>query len=104
MRAARKIKTFIGSPIDQHLHAIDIQPVWTLDANLKLDRTRGRKQVFARTYVVVDGAILLVWGWLGVRSATAMKRFLFGLVNKVCGSLMIAAAALLATKDFQPEP
>lgn len=55
------------------------------------------------TYLVVDGAILLLWGWLGVRAATALKRFSFGLVNKVCGGLMIAAAGLLASKDFQPQ-
>ena len=55
------------------------------------------------TYLVVDGAILLVWGWLGVRAATALQRFSFGLVNKVCGALMIGAAALLANKDFQTQ-
>lgn len=55
------------------------------------------------TYLVVDGAILLLWGWLGVRAATALRRFSFGLVNKICGALMIGAAALLASKDFQPE-
>ncbi|MCF2872311.1 LysE family translocator [Octadecabacter sp. G9-8] len=55
------------------------------------------------TYLVVDGAILVLWGWLGVRAATALKQFSFGLVNKVCGALMIAAAALLASKDFQPQ-
>ena len=55
------------------------------------------------TYLVVDGVILLVWGWLGVRAATALRRFSFGLVNKICGTLMIGAAALLASKDFQPQ-
>lgn len=55
------------------------------------------------TYLIVDGAILLVWGWLGVRAATALKRFSFGLVNKACGTLMIGAAALLASKNFQPQ-
>lgn len=55
------------------------------------------------TYLIVDGAILLVWGWLGVRTATALKRFSFGLVNKACGTLMIGAAALLASKNFQPQ-
>ncbi len=59
--------------------------------------------VLGLTYIVVDGAILLLWGWMGIRAATALKRFSFGLVNKVCGGLMIAAAALLATKDFQPQ-
>jgi homoserine/homoserine lactone efflux protein len=55
------------------------------------------------TYLVVDGAILLLWGWLGVRAATALKRFSFGLMNKICGALMIGAAALLANKDFEPQ-
>jgi threonine/homoserine/homoserine lactone efflux protein len=55
------------------------------------------------TYLVVDGAILLVWGWLGVRAATTLKWFSFGLVNKVSGALMIGAAALLTSKDFQPK-
>lgn len=58
--------------------------------------------ILGATYILVDGAILLLWGWMGIRAATALKRFSFGLVNKVCGGLMIAAAALLATKDFQP--
>lgn len=55
------------------------------------------------TYLIVDGMILLFWGWLGVRAAAALKDFSFGLVNKICGGLMIAAAALLASKDFQPQ-
>jgi homoserine/homoserine lactone efflux protein len=53
------------------------------------------------TYLIVDGAILLLWGWLGVRAASALKRHSFGLINKICGALMIAAAALLGSKDFQ---
>lgn len=59
--------------------------------------------ILGATYLVVDGAILLVWGWLGVRAATALKQFSFGFVNKICGALMIGAAALLASKDFQPQ-
>ncbi|MFY9238532.1 MAG: LysE family transporter [Roseovarius sp.] len=59
--------------------------------------------VLGVTYLVVDGAILLLWGWLGLRAATALERFSFGGIKKVCGSLMIAAAALLATKDFEPQ-
>ncbi|WP_370311390.1 LysE family translocator [Sagittula sp.] len=55
------------------------------------------------TYLAVDGAILLLWGWLGIRAAAMLKRYSFGLVNKVCGALMIAAAGLLASKDFQPQ-
>lgn len=59
--------------------------------------------ILGLTYVVVDGSILLLWGWLGVRAASALKGSSFGLVNKVCGGLMIAAAALLASKDLQPQ-
>ena len=55
------------------------------------------------TYLAVDGAILLLWGWLGIRAAAVLKRYSFGLVNKLCGALMIAAAGLLASKDFQPQ-
>ncbi|WP_298835742.1 LysE family translocator [uncultured Roseobacter sp.] len=55
------------------------------------------------TYLAVDGAILLLWAWLGQRAAAALSQFSFGLLNKICGGLMIAAAALLAGKDFQPD-
>lgn len=57
--------------------------------------------ILGTTYLVVDGVILLLWGWLGVRAATALQQFSFGIVNKICGALMIGAAALLASKDFQ---
>jgi len=59
--------------------------------------------VLGVTYIVIDGSILLLWGWMGIRAATVLKRLSFGMVNKVCGGLMIAAAALLASKDFQPQ-
>jgi threonine/homoserine/homoserine lactone efflux protein len=59
--------------------------------------------ILGLTYLVVDGAILLLWGWLGLRAAAALRRFSFGLVNNICGTLMIAAAMLLASKDFEPE-
>lgn len=59
--------------------------------------------ILGATYIVVDGLILLLWGWLGVRAATALQRFSFTLINRICGALMIAAAGLLASKDFQPQ-
>ena len=59
--------------------------------------------ILGLTYIAVDGAILLLWGWLGLRAAGALRRYSFGLVNKICGALMIAAAALLAGKDLRPE-
>lgn len=55
------------------------------------------------TYLVVDGVILLVWGWLGRRAASAFKGRSLGLSNKICGGLMFTAAALLATRDVQPQ-
>ncbi|WP_281350502.1 hypothetical protein [Pikeienuella piscinae] len=37
-------------------------------------------------YLVIDGATLLLWGWLGVRAANALKRRSFGLSNRICGA------------------
>ena len=51
------------------------------------------------TSLVVDGAILLLWGWLGVRAVRTLRRFSSRLINRICGGLMIAAALLLAGKD-----
>lgn len=59
--------------------------------------------ILGATYIIVDGVILLLWGWMGIRAASVLKRYSFDLINKVCGGLMIAAALLLASKDFQPE-
>lgn len=59
--------------------------------------------ILGTTYLVVDGLILVLWGWLGVRAASGLKRYSFGFINKVCGGLMIGAAALLASKDLNPE-
>lgn len=59
--------------------------------------------VLGATYLVVDGAILLLWGWLGARAATALHRWSFEGINKLCGALMIAAAVLLASRDLQRE-
>ena len=57
--------------------------------------------ILGLTYLVVDGAILLLWGWLGVRAAEVLNRHATGLVNRVCGGLMILAAGLLASRDLQ---
>ena len=59
--------------------------------------------ILGMTYIVVDGTILVVWGWLGVRATNGLKRISIGTINKICGSLMIAAAGLLASKDFEPQ-
>lgn len=59
--------------------------------------------VLGATYLVVDGVILVIWGWLGTRAARGLKRLSMGVLNKICGVLMIGAAALLALKDFEPQ-
>ncbi len=59
--------------------------------------------ILGMTYTVVDGTILVVWGWLGVRATNGLKRISIGTINRICGSLMIAAAGLLASKDFEPQ-
>jgi homoserine/homoserine lactone efflux protein len=56
------------------------------------------------TYLVFDGVILVVWGWLGTRAADILERLSSGFLDKICGSLMIGAAGLLALKDFEPQP
>ncbi len=59
--------------------------------------------VLGSTYLLIDGLLLVIWGWLGVRAAGLITGSAFGLVNKICGSLMIGAALLLAGKDFEPQ-
>ena len=59
--------------------------------------------VLGGTYLVIDGLILVVWGYLGVRAANVLAHYSFNLVNKVCGVLMIGAAALLSSKNFDPQ-
>ena len=59
--------------------------------------------ILGSTYIVVDGAILVLWGWLGMRTAGAMKTLSFGRLNKICGGLMVAAAGLLAARDLEPQ-
>jgi threonine/homoserine/homoserine lactone efflux protein len=52
------------------------------------------------TYLVVDGAILLAWGWTATRTLGRLRGFGGAWLNRVCGALMIAASALLAGKDL----
>jgi threonine/homoserine/homoserine lactone efflux protein len=52
---------------------------------------------------VVDGLILLLWGWLAVRTLGRVKQVAGGWVNRVSSALMIGAAILLGVKDIGPE-
>ncbi len=59
--------------------------------------------ILGATYLVVDGLILLLWGWLGFRMSGALKSFSLVTVNKLSGCLMVGAATLLGMKEFQPQ-
>ncbi len=55
--------------------------------------------ILGATYLVVDGTILILWGWLGTRAAGALRG---ARANRVCGALMLAGAGLLALRDMRP--
>ena len=54
--------------------------------------------ILGATYLVVDGVLLVLWGSLSTRLLGGLRRGGRWL-NRVSGSLMIAAAGLLALKD-----
>lgn len=56
------------------------------------------------TYIVVDGLILLAWGWAALRTAGRLKHLTGTWINRISGALMIAAAALLGAKDIAQGP
>lgn len=55
------------------------------------------------TYLVVDGATLVLWGWAGARIAARLKTMSLVMINRISGGLMIGAAMLLGFKDITPE-
>lgn len=59
--------------------------------------------VLSATYLLVDGILLVAWGWLAMRTTSSIGRLSAVTLNKVCGMLMIGAAGLLAMKDFEPQ-
>lgn len=52
------------------------------------------------TYLVVDGAILVLWGWAAVRSLGRVRALSGYRINRISGALMIGAAMLLGAKDI----
>lgn len=60
--------------------------------------------ILGATYLVVDGLVLVLWGRLAALSLGRVKALSMRGVNRLCGLLMIAAAGLLAFKDFDPGP
>jgi len=59
--------------------------------------------ILGSTYIVIDGLILMAWGYLGVRAVNVLVSYPANLVNRVCGALMVCAAVLLSAKDFDPQ-
>ncbi|WP_299147420.1 LysE family translocator [uncultured Tateyamaria sp.] len=59
--------------------------------------------ILGTTYLVVDGVTLVLWGWAGDRVAARMAQLSFRGINRICGGLMIGAAALLGLKDIAPQ-
>jgi threonine/homoserine/homoserine lactone efflux protein len=55
------------------------------------------------TYLVVDGLMLLLWGWTATRTLGRVKGLTGVWMNRVSGALMIAAAGLLAGRDLATE-
>ncbi len=62
----------------------------------------GQVVILGGTYLVVDGILLVAWGWIGIRAADRIRQFSSKLVGQCCGVIMIIAAVLLATKNFSP--
>ena len=56
--------------------------------------------VLGITYLVVDGVILVLWGWAALRTLGRIKALGGVWINRISGALMISAAALLGSKDL----
>ncbi len=56
--------------------------------------------ILGATYLLVDGVILVLWGWAAVRTVGRVRHLTGTWINRACGALMLAAAALLASKDL----
>ena len=55
------------------------------------------------TYLVVDGLVLLLWGWTATRTLGRVKGLSSVWMNRISGALMVAAAVLLAGRDLATE-
>jgi len=57
--------------------------------------------ILGLTYLLVDGLILLLWGWAALRTLGRVRQLTGVWVNRVSGGLMIGAALLLGLKDIE---
>ena len=56
--------------------------------------------ILGATYLVVDGLTLTLWGWAAERTLGRIRSLTGPRINRISGALMVAAAALLASKDL----
>lgn len=59
--------------------------------------------ILGGTYLVVDGAILILWGWIATQSADRLGGLSTVKLNRLSGALMIGAAILLGARDLSTE-
>lgn len=59
--------------------------------------------VLGATYIVVDGATLIAWGWVAQRTLGRVRWMQGVWLNRVSGGLMVGAALLLAGRDLATE-
>ncbi len=78
---------FFGALFPQFIDAS--QPVWP------------QLLMLGVTYLVVDGVILVLWGWGAQRTVGRMTALTGQWINRVSGALMLGAAALLGLKDIE---
>jgi len=55
------------------------------------------------TYLIVDGVILVIWGWAALRTLGRIKALGGIWINRISGLLMVGAAILLGSKDLVQE-
>lgn len=55
------------------------------------------------TYLIVDGATLVLWGWAAQRTLGRVRAIQGVWLNRISGLLMIAAACLLGSRDLAQE-
>ncbi|MBX2856364.1 MAG: LysE family translocator [Rhodobacteraceae bacterium] len=59
--------------------------------------------ILGLTYLVVDGVLLVTWGWAASQAAAPLKRLGGIWMNRISGGLTLMAAVLLASKDLAVE-
>lgn len=56
--------------------------------------------ILGATYLIVDGLVLVLWGWSTIQTLGRVRRLSGAWINRISGSMMICGAAFLALKDL----